>query len=214
MKTKLALATLTALAGLTTAQAESRFSPIIRAEATYTDTGYKGAFLPKGYEAGAGITAGVLINATHEISVSTSLTDWTSDTNTTPGAFAATYEVKQMPVLLNYRYHFNLDQAGRFSAFVGPTAGLIQEKFTCTITDLGGGFPASQMGSSSDSAWKLAYGGTAGLTANLGKHWTVSASAQLLKVAGANYATNDGFNTWNQDSQTRPSFALSAGYSW
>ena len=214
MKTKLALATLTALAGLSTAQAENHFSPIIRAEATYTDTGYSEKFAPKGYEFGEGLTAGVLINTKHEISVSTGLTKWTGATDTVPGSASSTFESKQMPVLLNYRYHFNLDQAGRFTAFVGPAAGLIHETIADNITDLGAGLPASQVGRDSASAWKLAYGGTAGISANLSKHWIVTASAQLLRIDSHDYATNAGFSNLKTPAATRPSFALGVGYSW
>ena len=209
----LAIATVTALTGLASAQAQSRVTPILRAEVTYTDTGYSEAFVPKGYEAGPGLTAGVLIDKKHEVSISTSYTSFDGEPNVTAGSDILTTESEQIPVLLNYRYNFALDKGGRYTLFAGPTVGFIHETFTINETDLGGLIPALR-GSDSDTKWKLAYGGTIGFKALIGKGWDVSASAQLLKVSGSSYATHTGLLTAELDSAIRPSFALSVGYSW
>jgi hypothetical protein len=210
----LAIATVTALTGLASAQAQSRVTPILRAEVTYTNTGYRETFAPKGYEAGPGLTAGVLIDKVHEVSISTGYTKFEGKHNFIPADSDAFGESEQIPLLLSYRYNFALDQAGRFTVFAGPTVGFIHEKFTQNNTDLGGGGPAALFGSDSSSKFKLAYGATVGVKASIGKRWDIGASAQLLKVEGNTFTNHSGLSTAKFDDATRPSFALSVGYSW
>ena len=212
-----ALAAIAALSGVASANAESRVTPILRAEISYSNTGYKQNFAgvgsaPKGYEAGPGLTAGVLINKKHEVSLSTGITKFEGSLSVDPGFSSTVLAAEQIPMLLNYRYHFALDKAERFTVFAGPTVGFIHEKFTETNTDLGG-LAASAVGSFSDSAWKLAYGGTVGVKAELGKGWELTATAQALRVTGNTYSVGSG-STYEFDSAIRPSFALSVGYSW
>lgn len=213
-----ALAALAALSGVASANAESRVTPILRAEITYSNTGYKqqqnlyGVGTPKGYEAGPGLTAGVLIDKKHEVSISTGITKFQGDTRVLAGIASTAIEAEQIPVLLSYRYHVSLDKAERFSVFAGPTVGFIREKFTETNVDLGA-LAASAVGSFSDSAWKPAFGGTVGFKAELGKGWELTATAQALRVTGNTYSVGSG-STYEFDSAIRPSFALSVGYSW
>ena len=190
------------------------YTSFVRAEATYTDTGYKMDFAPKGYQAGAGLTFGGLLNSEHEFSLSTGLTDWTSNHNHVAGSFDVYSKVEQVPVLLNYRFHYTLDQDARYSVFAGPTVGFIHEKFTETNTDLGLGFPASATGASSESKWEPAYGGTVGVSVKIGKGWDVSATAQFLRVESHTFRTHGGFDTTNFKDAVRPSFALNIGYGW
>jgi hypothetical protein len=214
----LAIATVTAITGIASAQAESRVTPILRAEVTYTNSGYKqqqnfnGIGTPKGFEVGPGLTAGVIIDKKHEISLSTGYTKFEGNLFVDPGFNTTTLESEQIPVLLNYRYHLALDKAERYTVFAGPTVGFIHEKFTETNTQLGG-LAASAVGSFSDSAWKLAYGGTVGLKAELGKGWELTATAQALRVSGNTYSIRSG-SVYTFDSAIRPSFALAVGYSW
>lgn len=228
MKSYKSYASLVAVAALTgvVAHAESRYSPFIRAEVTYTNTGYSKNFdpnksvcaAPSGYAAGAGFTTGVLIedmfnfSVSHEFSVSSGSTKWKGETATSPGPFFTHAEAQQIPVLLNYRYHYELDQAGKYTLFAGPTVGFIHETMTNVLRDPNGF--TGLAGSESASKWKPAYGGTVGLTANLTDHWTVTASAQMLHVGSSEYVTHQGEFTTITGSANRPSFALSAGYSW
>lgn len=209
----LAIATVTALTGLASAQAGSRVTPILRAEIAYSNTGYKETFAPKGYEVGPGLTAGVLIDKVHEVSISTGVTKFEGKHNVTPGVVDSFVESEQIPLLLNYRYNFALDQAGRYTVFAGPTVGFIHERFTRNNTDLGAGIGALD-GSDASSKFKLAYGATFGVKAKIGKGWDVGASAQFLKVEGNTFTTHSGLSTFKLDDATRPSFALSVGYSW
>ncbi len=224
MKSYKSYASLVAVAALTgvVAHAESRVTPFLRAEFTYTSTGYSKGFdatksvcsAPTGYAAGAGFTTGVLFDKKHELSVSSGVTKWTGETNVVSGVFFTHAESQQIPVLLNYRYHYALDQAGKYTLFAGPTVGFIHETMTNVTKD-----PqnlANGDTSLSASKWKPAFGGTVGLTANLTDLWTVTASAQMLHIGGSEYITNDGSGIFNTvtSSSNRPSFALSAGYSW
>ncbi len=214
MRYLIAIATVTALTGIASAQAQSRVTPILRAEIAYTNTGYKETFAPKGYEVGPGLTAGVLIDKVHEVSISTGYTKFEGKKNVEVGISDFLAESKQIPVLLNYRFNYSLDKAAKYTVFAGPTVGFIRETYTSTVNDLGGGGNPAQYGTDSASKWKLAFGGTVGVKADLGKGWDVSASAQLLKVESNTYVTHSGTDTFAFDGATRPSFALSVGYSW
>ena len=197
-----------------TSASAADYTPFVQAEITFTDTGYKPTFSPKGYQAGTGLTFGAVFTGKYEISLSTGFTQWEGKHDFVPGSFNTYGQIEQVPVLLNYRYRYTLDQAGRYTLFAGPSVGVIYEKTTNHNTDLGIGLPASAIGSSSDAAWRAAMGGTAGLSAKIGKGWDVSASAQLLRVSAHTYHTFDGFNRDPYPATTRPSFALSVGYSW
>jgi len=190
------------------------YTPFAEAGITFTDTGYKPTFSPKGYQAGAGLTFGAVFSGKHEISVSTGFTRWEGKHDFVPGSFETYGQTEQVPILLNYRYRYTIDQAGRYTLFAGPTAGVIREKTTDHNADLGIGLPASAVGSSSDSAWRAAMGGTVGLTAKIGKGWDASVSAQILRVSAHTFRTFGGFNIDPYPATTRPSFALSVGYSW
>ena len=208
-----ALAALAALSGVASANAESRVTPILRAEISYSNTGYSEQYAPKGYEAGPGLTAGVLINKKHEVSLSTGFTKFNGDHRVIPSVVDVGADLEQIPVLLNYRYHVSLDNAGRYSVFAGPTVGFIHEKYSQTQVDLGG-WPIALRGTSSATKWRSAFGGTIGFTAKLGKGWDLSATAQALSVAGNTYLTHGGTSTFTLEKAIRPSFGLSVGYSW
>lgn len=191
-------------------------SPFATADATYTDSGIEfkgGGKSPDGYELGAGLTVGVRINIRHEISLSTGYTEWESDHNVIPGVFDGQAKAEQIPVLLNYRYRLPLDSKGRFTAFAGPTLGFIHEKASQTNVDLGG-LPPAFVGTTSDSAWKFAAGGTVGLDAKLTDHWSAGLSAQILRVNSSTYSEYGGLAKTTYETATRPSFSLTVGYGW
>ncbi len=212
----IAFAFLISLAGLASAAMAETVTPFVQAEATYTDSGlkYKGStFAPNGYELGTGLTGGVLFDQKHEISLSTGYTKWTGPHNVVVGVADGHSTAEQVPLLLNYRYHLPLDAKGRFTVFAGPSVGFIHEKHTQTIVKLGGGY-VGPTGETSDSDWKFAGGGTVGLNAKIGKAWSVGAAAQLLEASGSTYSEYGGLAHTTEKSSLRPSFALSAGYSW
>lgn len=204
------------LAGLASAVHAASIEPFASAEATYTDSGnkFKGSpWAPNGYELGAGLTFGVRIDTRHELSLSTGYTKWEGDHQIIPGVVNSYSEAEQIPVLLNYRYRLPIDSKGRFTVFAGPTLGVIHEKALHNNIDLGG-VPPGFAGETSDSAWRFAVGGTVGFDAKLSDRWTAGLSAQLLHVAEHTYSEYGGLAKTTYEAATRPSFALTAGYSW
>lgn len=191
-------------------------TPFVQAEATYTDSGLKyktSSFAPNGYELGTGLTGGVLFDQKHEISLSTGYTKWTGPHNVVVGVADGHSTAEQVPLLLNYRYHLPLDAKGRFTVFAGPSVGFIHEKHTQINVNLGA-LPANVTGETSDSDWKFAAGGTAGLNAKIGKGWTVGATGQVLEASGSTYSEYGGLAHTSEKASVRPSFALTVGYSW
>jgi opacity protein-like surface antigen len=218
LKLKSAVAAIFALIGTGSALAADFGTPFVRAEANYTDTGYTGNY-GHGYKFGPGITAGTIIANHHEFSISSSITNWTGATTSTPGIISTQTEIEQIPLLLNYRYHMPLDTKGQFTVFAGPTIGLIHEKMTYHNADLGTLLTVDPtlVGDSSDTAWKTAFGGTIGISIKLNSHWSVDATAQILKTSQSNYAFYTKRAGQDEDftkATTRPSFTLSANYSW
>ena len=193
--------------------------PFVRAEATYTDSNLNSSTSVygdglDGYELGVGLTFGVHLDSCHELSIGTGHTEWTGNHSSTPGFAAEDSEAEQIPVLLNYRYHLPLDAKRRYTLFLGPTVGFIHQKLTITTTNLGG-LPPPLIGSDTQSDWLFAYGATVGLNAALTTHWTVGVSAQVLKVEESEFTTFGGAGPFGKfESQTRPSFSLSVGYTW
>jgi hypothetical protein len=204
-----------ALTGVAASAAET-FTPFATVEATYTDSGikFKGTpWGPDGYELGAGLTFGVRINTRHELSLSTGYTKWEGDHNVIPGVVDGHAEAEQIPVLLNYRYRLPVDSKGRFTVFAGPTLGFIHEKASQTNVNLGA-LPPNVTGTTSDTAFKFAFGGTFGFNAKLTDHWSAGISAQVLRVESSTYSEYGGAASTTYEAATRPSFALTMGYSW
>lgn len=218
LKLKSAVAAIFALIGTGSALAADFGTPFVRAEATYTDTGYTGNY-GHGYKFGPSITAGTIISNHHEFSISSSITKWTGATTSTPGIISTNTDIEQIPLLLNYRYHLPLDAKGKFTVFAGPTIGLIHEKMTYHNRDLGtlSIVDPTLVGDSSDTAWKTAFGGTFGVSAKISNHWSIDASAQLLHTSKSDYAFFTKRPSQDTDftkATTRPSFTLSANYAW
>lgn len=215
MPTNTALAVLTVAALAIPAKAAD-LSPFVRAEAALTDTGYNEDFFqPEGFEFGTAITVGVRLGANdqHEVSLTSGYTKWEGDNF---GATLASLqdEVSQIPLLLNYRYNFALTE--KLTLSLGPTAGFIHEEMTTNVS-LNTGVPnVKPVGSYSDTDWKTALGGTAGISYKITSAWELTASAQALRVSSSDYDTafTGPGNLRSYDSATRVSFTLGVGYSW
>lgn len=214
----IALWAIAALASATSVHALT-IAPFTAVEATYTDANLNSSNSVygdglDGYEVGVGVTFGARINGRHEVSFSTGLTEWNGTPSVTPGFVRTEVEAQQIPVLLNYRYHLPLDSKGRYTLFLGPTAGFIHQKITVTNHQLGG-LPANLVGSDSSTDWVFAYGAAIGVNAQLTTHWTAGVSAQVLKVASSDFTSFGGAGPFGHfDSVIRPSFSLSLSYGW
>jgi opacity protein-like surface antigen len=219
MKTKLTIASLlTATVALTATSAHAAdFSPFVRAEAAFTDTGYDDSlFQPEGFEFGTAITAGVRFGTKdqHEVSLSSGYTKWEGDRVGGGVSLSLNDEVAQIPLLLNYRYNFGVTE--KLTLSLGPTAGLIHEEATTNVY-LNTGVPnVKPAGSYSDTDWKTAFGGTIGLSYKLTSAWELTASAQVLKVSSSDYSTAGVGPTdlRSYDSSTRIGFTIGASFSW
>jgi opacity protein-like surface antigen len=218
MKAKHTIASLlTATVALATSAHAADFTPFVRAEAAFTDTGYDTDFFqPEGFEFGAAITAGVLFGANdrHEVSLSSGYAEWEGDKAGDGVNISFNDELEQIPLLLNYRYHFALSE--KLSLSLGPTAGFIREEVSTNVLINNGVINVKPVGSYSDTDWKTAIGGTIGVAYKLTETWELTASAQALRVSSSDYATAGvGPNDLrNYDSATRVSFTLGASYSW
>lgn len=189
-------------------------TPFARMETSYTDSGYKGN-LPKGYELGAAVTAGVFIAQQHELSLSTGYTKWEGDTFGTPGIALVSFDSEQIPLILNYRYHVSADNGFRF--YAGPSIGLIYERATGTvIQNIGAPFVAGlkPVGSYHDDAFKFAYGGTVGASYVINDGWELNASAQVLRVSSEDYDSAGSAGKSPYEGATRIGFMLGLSYRW
>lgn len=208
-------ALLTATVALTATSAHAaNFTPFVRAEATFTDSGYEGDAAPKGFEPGVAFTGGVFIAGKHEVSLTTGLTKWEGDEFGPVGVARISFEVEQVPVLLNYRYHFT--RGDNLTVYVGPTLGLIHETATGNVLQNVGPVPGLKpAGTYDDSAWKTAFGGSLGVSYALTESWEVTAAAQVLRVSGEDYdlAGTNNLNTLF-DSSTRVGISLGLSYRW
>jgi opacity protein-like surface antigen len=208
-----------ALAALvTTASAVSAFAadytPFVRAEATLTDSGYDFANAPEGFELGAAFTGGVLIDGKHEVSITTGHTKWEGDTFGPVGVARTSFEVEQVPVLLNYRFH--LSPAKKLTVFVGPTVGLVHETATGNVLQNVGPVPGLKpVGSYDDSSWKTAFGGSLGLSYAFAEGWELNAAAQVLRLNSKSYELNSSISKFDLGgNSTRVGFSLGATYRW
>lgn len=158
-------------------------------------------------------TFGVRINTRHELSLSTGYTKWEGDHNVIPGFFDGQAKAEQIPVLLNYRYRLPIDSKGRFTVFAGPTLGVIHEKASQTNVNLGA-LPPNVTGTTSDTAFKFAFGGSLGLDAKITDHWSAGLSAQIVRVESSTYSEFGGAASTTYETATRPSFGLCLTYTW
>lgn len=189
------------------------YAPLVRAEATLTDSGYDFANAPEGFELGAAFTGGVLIAGKHEFSLTTGFTKWEGDTFGPVGVARINEEVEQVPVLLNYRYHFSV--ADKFTFYVGPTAGLVHETATANVLqNVGPVVGLKPVGSYDDSAWKTAFGGSVGVSYTIADGWEINAAAQVLRLSGEDYDLAGSTGTSPFDETTRIGFSLGVGYHW
>lgn len=211
--TTAAIAALVTTASAASANA-AELKPFARAELAYTDTGYDASlFQPEGFELGGSFTFGVLFNQKHEISLTTGFTQWESPGNVLAGVFDVNDEVEQIPLLLNYRYHFNVTD--KLILNLGPTVGFIHEKLVSNV-NFNAGVPGLRpVGSYSETDWKAAVGGTVGTDYRLNDRWTLSASAQVLRVDDSAYQGNGTAGKLRTyDSATRVGFTLGVSYTW
>lgn len=214
MKTKLihnaAIAALVITASAASAVGAD-YAPFARVEATFTDTGY-GSTLPDGFEPGAAITAGVFIRSQHEVSLTTGFTKWKGSEFGPVGVGRVSYDSEQIPVFLNYRYHF--EAAKGLNLFIGPTLGFIHEKATGNVI-LNAGVPGLKPeGRYNDEAFKFAFGGTAGASYAFASGWDLVAAIQVTRVAGKDYDLAGSTTRDSYDSATRVGFSLGVSYRW
>lgn len=192
------------------------FSPFVQAEAVYSNPGLDATAKNNlnNFDFGGGVTlGGISANGHHEVSVTVRYGEWDSDAVVTPGFAAVTESIEQLPILFNYRYH--LPVAGsKVSIFAGPTVGVVRETFSITSANLGA-LPPAFTGTNSNTEWQLAYGGSIGAAVKIGSKWTVSATAQAIKLGDETVAPAFG-TTVNPvvKREVSYSFALAAGYSW
>jgi opacity protein-like surface antigen len=216
MPTNTALAVLTVTALAIPAKAAD-LSPFVRAEAALTDTGYNEDFFqPEGFEFGTAITAGVSLGANdqHEVSLTSGYTKWEGGKAGDGVNISLSDKIEQIPLLLNYRYHFVVTE--NLTLSFGPTAGFIHEEITTSVSINTGAINVKPVGSYSDTDWKTALGGTAGISYKITSAWELTASAQALRVSSSDYDTafTGPENLRSYDSATRVSFTLGVGYSW
>lgn len=200
---------------VTTASAVSAhgadYEPFVRAEATFTDSGY-GNTLPDGFEFGAALTAGVLVDSRHEISLTTGLTKWEGTAFGPVGVGRVSYDSEQIPLFLNYRYHF--EAAKRLKVFIGPTVGFIHEKATGNVILNTGVLGLKPEGRYTDDAFKFAVGGTIGASYALESGWELVAAAQVIRVGSEEYELAGSITRDTYDSAARVGFSIGVGYRW
>jgi opacity protein-like surface antigen len=207
-------ALLTATVALTATSAHAaNFTPFVRAEATFTDSGYDFDNAPEGFEAGVAFTGGVFIAGKHEVSLTTGLTKWEGDEFGPVGVARISFESEQVPVLLNYRYHFT--RSDKLTVYVGPTLGLIHETATGNVLqNVGPVAGLKPVGSYDDSAWKTAFGGSLGVSYALSESWELTAAAQVLRVEGKSYDGAGTTASTDYEASTRVGFSLGLNYTW
>ena len=87
---------------------------------------------------------------------------------------------EQIPLLLNYRYSFNLGPA---SLYLGASAGLMSDKAKWR-DDVKG---VNSWEDFKDANWVGLYGATAGVGMKLGKHWGIDVGVRALAVSEKQY---------------------------
>ena len=209
----------------TTVSAVSAFaadlSPFTRVEATYTDSGYdnfrrsaNNLSAREGYYAiGTQLTIGAVLGSSHEISFTTGYTKWEGDQYGPVGVASISHDIEQVPLLLNYRYHYKLFE--KLTLVFGPSAGLVHE--TATDNVLRNDWPVvglKPVGTYSDSAWKTAFGGGLGISYAVAQGWEINAAAQILRLDSKNYDLAGTTLRAPYDSVTRIGFSLGVGYHW
>ena len=193
------------------------YAPFVQAEAIYTDNGYPKGILPGGYALGAGITTGVIFAQKHEFSISTSLTQWKGDQfidTVTLSHPIESFELEQVPVLLNYRFHYSIGSTGRLNVFAGPSVGVIRQMMTWNVGYAGAVPPLAPNGSYRDSDWRLAYGGSVGASFEINRGWSIAATVRYLREEESSYSFINNATQVQLPHVDNWSYSLAVGYSW
>jgi len=173
MKTGMKIAAIAALLPLLCgwARADSFLRPIVSFDSPTTD-GFKDTV-------GYGFVAGTYLgeNRTHELSFEFHYNDW--DYSSSYAGYSVKGSERNMPYLLNYRYHFGAgtDKA-RF--YVGPSLGFTKTRLNvdATLSD------AILRVESSD--WAFSWGGSAGVLINLTDQTDLDLGYRYLNTDGRN----------------------------